>query len=444
MSMAQSAFDEFRASLSQLGQSAPSDDLSDEQRVARANNTFLARLDRRTAIDMDTCIHCGMCSEACHFFIATGDPRYTPAHKVEPLRRFYRREVSPLRWFYRPFVRKVDTDDLREWRELVYEACTGCGRCDMLCPMGINISTGINVMREAIAAAGLAPAELAALQDEQQNENTVFGVDTEALKAAVATLNEGGTAIPLDKSSADVLMLTTAVEVRLFPDSIAACAKIMDKSGADWTISSSAFEAANIGLISGDRAARQAAFGRIVEQAKACGAKTIVVPESGHAYQALRWECANDAAEALPFDVVAISEYIAAQLEAGTLDLNYKSDLTTVNYHDPCRLGRQGGVFEEPRALLQAMGLEVRETHSNRRENLCCGGGCGEYAIDHGATIRQRAFDLKRHESMTHALMLWSRGCNNCRINLAIGAQNSGWDKPVVSLVETVAESLAD
>jgi Fe-S oxidoreductase len=442
--MDQAAFHAFRDSLANIGASAVADELSDDERLKRATDTFVSRLDRRTAIDLETCIHCGMCAEACHYFIATEDEQYAPTYKFEPLRRFYRREVSPLRWFNWLFTNKTSTEELREWQELVYEACTGCGRCDMMCPMGINISSAIGIMREGLASAGLVPAELRALQAEQEEKHSIFGVDADELARLAESFREQGVNLPLDKASANVMILTTAVEVRLFPESLRACAKIMEKSGADWTICSSSFEAANVGLISGNQAVRRNAMRRIVEQAKACGAKTVVVPESGHAYQALRWEAANELAEALPFEVLAISEYAAACVNEGRLKLQTADEGRVLTYHDPCRLGRHGGVYEAPRDLLAEMGYHVRDTVANRRENLCCGGGCGEYTISHSAPLRQKAFDLKRHELDDTGADAVVTGCANCRINFLLGAANSGWETPVLSLVETVAENLAD
>jgi len=309
--------------------------------------------------------------------------------------------------------------------------------------MGINISEGIAIMREGLAAAGLVPDELAALQEEQREGNTLFGVGADELRSVLAQM-ANGTEIPVDKPRADILLLTTAVEVRLFPQAIEAAAKILRKAGADWTISTDAFEAANIGLISGNRTARRTAVGRISEKAKAIGAKTVVVPESGHAYQSLRWQSANDLGSPLPFEVLAISEFVARAIDDGRIAVSKPDAMSAVTYHDPCRLARQGGVSDEPRAVLRALGLEIRETESNRRENLCCGGGCGEYAIGSGATIRQRAFDLKRHELDHTEADAVVTGCNNCRINMAIGARKSGWEMPVVSLAETVANNLAD
>ena len=443
MSVDTAAFREFRESLEHLGEYATTEPLSDAEAVRRAKTTFAAKINGRMAVDLETCIHCGMCAEACHFYEATEDERYTPVYKFRLLRRVYRREMSPMRWFFRPFTRDVTAADLESWQELVYDACTGCGRCDMMCPMGIKISALINVTREGLAAAGFMPTELRALQEEQAEHGTVFGVGAKELRALVEKLRAGGLDVPIDKDKADVLLLTTAAEVLIFPDALAASARILNKSGADWTLSSDAFEAANLGLVSGDDATQKAVTTRIVERATACGAKTVVLPESGHAYQALRWEAANEVGEALPFEVMAIAEYVAAEVGAGHLTLKSNGG-GSVTYHDPCRLARQGGVSAEPRRVLKDLGYELRETPSHLRENYCCGGGCGEYVIKRSADLRQKAFRIKQREFDATGAETVVTSCANCRINLMIGADNAGWKTPVTSLAETVASRLAD
>ncbi|MDH4048204.1 MAG: (Fe-S)-binding protein [Gammaproteobacteria bacterium] len=435
----------FRSRLEAIGEGANGEDpMSDEERVRRAGNAFLREINGRMAVDLETCIHCGMCAEACHFYEATQDERYTPAHKFDPLRRFYRRELSPMRWLFRPFTRKVDAAELREWQELVYDACTGCGRCDMMCPMGINISELIVVMRKGIASAGLAPPEVQALQNEQLTGGSLFGVDAAKLRELVSQLKSQQIEVPLDQPKADILVLTTAVDVLVFTDALAALARIMNRSGASWTLSSKAFEAANVGLISGNTSAQALASGRIIDQAAAIGAKTVLIPESGHAYQALRWEGADSSGNELPFEVLAISEFVTRELDAGRLKFKAAANGRSVTYHDPCRLGRHGGVFEEPRRLLEAMGLENRDTESNRRENYCCGGGCGEYTISRAAPLRQKVFEIKRREFENTGADAVITACSNCRVNLMIGAENARWQKPIESLVETVAKNLTD
>ena len=444
MSVDNTAFQEFRASIDKLGNELPDDGLTGEERVRRAKNTFMQKLDSGMAVDLETCIHCGMCAEACHYFEATQDEKYAPVYKVEPLRRFYRRELSPMRWLFRPFTRDLSAEDLEKWQELVYEGCTGCGRCDMMCPMGINLSTLINVMREGLASAGLVPDELQALQTEQRDKDTVLGVGADKLRELVDRLGQQGIDVPLDKSQCDVVVLTTAVEILLFSDALGATARILNRLGANWTLLSQGFEATNLGLISGDETTQRKATARIVDQASGCGAKIVLLPETGHAYQALRWEGANEMTRELPFEVLAISEYVAREFEAGRLKLKSSTNGRSVTYHDPCRLGRHGGVIGQPRQLLEALGLDFREADSNGRENYCCGGGCGEYVIKRSAPLRQKAFEIKKREFDATDADEVVTSCANCRVNLMIGASNAGWQKPVESLVGKVADNLAD
>ena len=444
MNIDNAAFRDFRESLEHLGSDTPSEILSGEEQVRRAKQTFMDKLDGPMAVDLTTCVHCGMCAEACHYYEATQDEKYAPVRKFEPLRRFYRRELSPMRWLFRPFIRDVTAQDLEAWQELVYDACTGCGRCDMMCPMGVRLSPLINVMRQGLASAGLVPAELRALQIEQRDNDTVFGVGVGKLREVIDRLKQQGIEVPLDKSRAEVLILTTAVEVLLFSAALSATAKIMNRLDADWTISSQGFEAANLGLLSGDEATQRQAAARIVEQAKTCGAKTVILPESGHAYQAMRWEGANELGEALPFEVLAISEFIARELDAGRLPLSTATNGSSVTYHDPCRLGRHSGVIEQPRQVLKALGMEFREADSNGRENYCCGGGCAEYVIKRSAPLRQKAFEIKKREFDETGADVVVTSCANCRINLMIGAEKAGWQTPIESLVERVAGSLTE
>jgi Fe-S oxidoreductase len=72
--------------------------------------------------------------------------------------------------------------------------------------------------------------------------------------------------------------------------------------------------------------------------------------------------------------IVAVAERIG---ELNPRQLNLK-----VTYHDPCHLGRMLGIFEEPRTVLQALGVELVEMEQNRVFSACCGGGGGVAETD--------------------------------------------------------------
>src|SRR5271169_5851643 len=77
--------------------------LSNQARVQRAMQSFAMDYGAMTALRLESCIHCGICADACHFYIATEDPQYTPILKVEPFKQAYKRESSPFAPLYRLF-----------------------------------------------------------------------------------------------------------------------------------------------------------------------------------------------------------------------------------------------------------------------------------------------------------------------------------------------------
>lgn len=436
-------FRQFGGAVSHLGEMARRVDLPDGERVARAKNVMLSKIDRRMAVDLEACVKCGYCSEACHFHVQTNDPKYVPTRKLDLLRRVYARERSPLSFLHRLFERDISAEDLRAWQELVYDSCTECGRCTMACPMGINIARGVNVMREALAAAGLVPDELLAVAQEQDGRGSVFGVGAKQLQGAVAKLRASGLDAPLDKPKASVLVLTTVIDVLLFQDALAATAKIMNRLGLNWTFRSGGFEAANFGLLSGVEDLQRKATRKIIDEAIAIGAKTVIVPECGHAYPALRWEGAAMAGKALPFEVLAISEFIGREIAAGRLKVK-KAAARKLTYHDACKLGRHGGVLGEPRTALRALGVEFRETEPNAEMNWCCGGGAGVFLINRAANLRQKAFELKAQQIDATGAESVVMSCGSCRLNFMNGQAKSAWPVKIESLVELVGENLAD
>jgi Fe-S oxidoreductase len=438
------AFGDFQKRVDALPAQASPTKLTEDQQVARAKAVILGNLDSRVAMDLETCVHCGMCSEACHFFEATQDPKYTPIHKVDLVRTVYRRELSPMRWFNRLFTRDITAKDLSDWQELLFNSCTECGRCDLMCPMGIQITRGIRIGRQALAAADLMPPELRALDKEQAEHNTLFGVGSEQLRQAVQELGKQGIVVPLDLPQADVLLLTTVSDLLVYRDSFAAIAKILAKLKVKWTLHSDAFEASNFGVLSGDEAGQRLAAKRITDTARACKAKLVIVPECGHAYPALRFDAPEELGERPPFEVMAISEFVGREISEGRLKVRKIGTGKKVTYHDPCKLGRHGGVFKEPREALAALGVDFREMESHGKTQYCCGGGGGVYMLSASDELRRRTFDIKMRQVEDSGADSVVTSCDTCRMTFTRGAQQVNWNRPVESLVELVAANLTD
>lgn len=443
MAVDMQVFHQFLGQIEQLGSMAEPSAISDEKRVELAKEVFHQQIKAEKAGDLESCMHCGLCAEACHFRTATNNPRYVPAKKFELARRVYRREIGPFRWLYRLLSRDISVDDLMDAQELVFDSCTTCGRCTLICPMGINIAGLVTMTRHALANAGLIPDDLAAVEQEQGSRGTVFGTGPDHLHQALEHLRSTGLEAPLDKPQADYLVLTSVVDLLLFNDQLASTVRLLNQLGLDWTFRSNAFEGANFGYLAGCGEVQKKATLRVITEAIAIGAKAVIVPECGHAYPALRWEGANLYGQPLPFDVFALSEFLGILVQEGKLRLNGGMQGETVTYHDPCKVARHSGVIREPRAVLSALGAELREMPSHGLTNWCCGGGAGLFVINRTGPLRRAAFEIKKREVEQTGADKVVMACGSCRLNFIKGQEESGMRGQIVSLVALVGEHLA-
>lgn len=420
-------------------------DMPDAERVDRAMQSFMKDFSATTATYMESCIHCGHCADACHFYKVTGDPKYTPIWKLEPFKQAYKREAGPFAFAYRAFnlKPKVTLAELEEWQHLLYDSCTMCGRCTMICPMGIDIATLISQARHGMFNAGLVPHELWAVAERAEREGSPLGATPKVLKDRIEWLaDDYEVEIPLDKPQAEVVCTLSSIEIMKYPESIVALAKILNHLGTDWTLRSDGYEATNFGLLSGNAAWQKDMTMKLINAAVAAGAKTLVLPECGHAYGALRWQGANLYGKPLPFTVLHISEFLAEQVNSGKLKL--KKLVKSVTFHDPCQVSRRGGATQAPRDVLQAMGADLRESRDSGALGWCCGGGGGVVTIHRADELRHAAFDIKIRQINATGAEIPVTSCSNCRQSFDDGQAHYQWDKSMNSLLELVADHIAD
>lgn len=93
------------------------------------------------------------------------------------------------------------------------------------------------------------------------------------------------------------------------------------------------------------------------------------------------------------------TEVLAGLVQAGKLPLKRK--LTgRVTYHDPCYLGRYNGVYDAPRRVLRALGLEVVEMPRCRDRSYCCGAGGGRIWMEDTEKIQERPSENRVREAV--------------------------------------------
>jgi Fe-S oxidoreductase len=402
---------------------------------------FRAATSGNMATYVTACVHCGQCAEACHFYQATKDPRYTPALKLRPMLKAHRAMSSPLSWI--GIAPKLTEEDLRATEDLIFDTCTMCGRCTQVCPMGIDIASIVAISRQAYAAAGLGPSDLMEAADASRDKGSPLGLTPEKLEERIEWLaDEHEVEIPLDKPKADVLLTVSSIETMKYPTSIVAMAKLMNHAGVNWTFSSKGYESTNFGYLAGKMPIARTMIERIVTAAETIGAKTVVIPECGHAFGVMRFAAANILGRPLPFEVRHITEYLADLKRQGRLKLKPMTEAFT--YHDPCQISRRGGATADVRYLLNGFAKDFREMTPTGNFNWCCGGGGGVQAMSRAADIRHKVFKIKMDQVEATGANSLVSACSNCRLTMDESKAHYQWPHELGSLVEILADHLDD
>lgn len=401
-------------------------------------------IDAPIASYFSSCTSCGLCSQACIFFTETGDPKYTPIRRVEPMRRLWEQEFTvvgkakKMLGLSKPLTEQDFTDSV----ELAFESCTTCGRCSMVCPVGNDIVYMIRRMREGLTAAGLAPAELKHTAVNTLEKGSVMGFPMKTLQAMVnAAEKETGIDINVDQPDVDYLLLLSSAEVMQFNEIIPALAQIFKEAGVTWTLSSTAHEAANPGMHMGASEIEAEMINRIVHAAESLNIKNVISPECGHAYMAIRWEGPNVIGRPYPFKVFHIIEVLDKLRAEGRLKTAGTED-ERLTFHDPCQAARRGGVNEPQRNLLNMVTTNFIEMEDSRACNWCCGGGGGVSAIESSGPLMEKIFNRKKRQIDELDVTTVVTMCATCRNTLEEGIEENNMNIEVLGLTEVVANHL--
>jgi Fe-S oxidoreductase len=392
---------------------------------------------------IDICARCAICKDACHQYVGTGDVRYLPAYRAELIRRVYKKYFDKSGRFVPALYEGRDPDEnlLDELYEVTY-ACTGCRRCMYYCPFSIDTQFILSVAKAMLIAAGRGQEMLGQLADaalfKGDNMEMFRDVIVDGFKDIEKDLQEltGDPAaeIPVDREGADILYVALAGAHSILP-----AAAIFHEAKESWTLS--LFESANYGFFFGDPVKARKIADRFMDEALRLGVKEVVITECGHAYRVAAIFHEAWSGKKHPFKVTHVLEKIDAYIKDGRLKVTQSID-APVTYHDPCQIGRNGGIFEQPRDIVKAIAKDFRDMTPNRQEQWCCGGGGGIVAIDEMRGVRLKSGGKKVEQIRATGARIVASPCENCRLQMEELNETQDLGVRIAAVMDLVVEAM--
>ncbi|MEA3302028.1 MAG: (Fe-S)-binding protein [Pseudomonadota bacterium] len=362
---------------------------------------------RGLRVFMDICVKCGSCTDKCHYYIGTADPKNMPVARQDLLRRVYRRYFTFAGKFWGAlgmpgFVGAADLErDMLDEMYSYYHQCSECRRCSVFCPYGIDTAEITMAAREILARVGIGQKYNNEIIGKVYTIGNNLGLPERALEDTLEGLEEDiedetgvEVKLPLNVKGADILLITPSADFFAEPhvDGLMGYAKVFHEAGVSWTLSSSASEAANFGMFIGSYENMRKISLRIREAALELGVKRIIFGECGHAWR-VAYSFLNTLAG--PFDFLDqnypipqhILDFTLGEIEKGTLNIDKSlNDDMVLTFHDSCNVARAsritdkpGSQFTVPRAVIKAVCNNYVDMDPDTiyEKTFCCGGGGG-------------------------------------------------------------------
>lgn len=203
------------------------------EKIEKTINAVLGKLSARVKAAIETCMHCGLCADACAYYLSMDkDPTYAPVSKIKmTLWEMIKRKG------------KVEPEFIKDCARIVFTECNMCHRCSMYCPFGIDIPFLIGQVRRICFLLGVVPYILMDYAYSLMTTLTQLWI-SEAEWIDTAQWMEEETAlemekiyIPISKEGAEVLYVPLGTEPKLVPQYIAVVAKIINHAGVNWSYS---------------------------------------------------------------------------------------------------------------------------------------------------------------------------------------------------------------
>ena len=371
-----------------------------------------------------SCVRCGVCLSVCPGYRESLVETDSPRARVALVRA----------------VKEGLLDAPTDEYTAAFFRCLMCGACSFACPTGVAVDRILELTRGDLASGGMLPPVLSELDQRITEYRNILAENNDGRLIWAENLPEPPAG--LGKQVAKVAYFVGCVG-SFFPRSYAvpqSFVQILDRAGTDYTLLGGAEWCCGYPmLVNGEINSARDLMQHNVEAVRAMGASTVVTtcPSCYHF-----WKHSYPAAlglDSLGLEVLHATEFLADLLESGALSLHeVRQDVT---YHDPCDLGRKGGVIEAPRRILRMIpGVRLVEMVENGDDSRCCGGGGNLESFDpeFGKAV---AVQRVRQAADTGAHTLVS-ACQQCERTLASAARAERIRIRVKDITQVVLEAL--
>jgi len=389
---------------------------------------------------VETCIHCGLCSEACHFYLSRDrDPSYSPVGKVKQTI-----------WPMLQNKGKVSVEFMKQATQIAQTECNLCRRCVQYCPFGIDIAYMISLVRRIVHKLELTPLYI---QDTAHSHsatlNQMWVKDDEWIDALHWQEDElrdefPNARIPLEKEGAEIMYSVIGPEPKFRTQLIYQAAAILNVSGLDWTMPATpGWDNSDMAMFTGDAEIMARLKRAHFETAARLRVKKIVMGECGHAFRSV-YDTGNRVLgwRMPPIPVVHALEFYWDLLNEGRIKVAKQIE-EPVTFHDPCNVVRGRGLHEKAREVVRAFCKNFVEMHPNREQNYCCAAGGG--VINCGPPFKNARVEsnsIKAEQLKATGVKLCIAPCHNCHGGLDDIIHKYGLDMELKFLGEIIYECM--
>lgn len=390
--------------------------------VVQINPEIREALLEMGAVDAYKCYQCGKCASVCPWF-QVGTYEFL-------VFRF------PLETVLGLIASSEEKEELAKEVDKIYR-CVGCEACVEQCPLGVKIPDILRSARRILVDFGSYPETLKSVVQKIRNVGNPLGEPRE---------NRGDWAKDLNVNaySSDMELLYFPCCVPAYDARIQKVAKstalILQKSGISFGILGDKESCC------GEAIRRAGAENVFTETARSnikvfeeAGVRQVLV-SSPHCYVTFKNEYPDLGAR---FESLHTTQYLWQLIDAGRIrpDKEFKKKVV---YHDPCTLGRQSGIYEEPRNILKSIpGLELLEVEEfSRNLSVCCGAGSGGLWIDW--PVGERMSDIRIKQLVDTGAEVIAVACPYCLQMFEETVKSMNLDIPVMDVTEILCEALGE